>query len=84
MDKLFKKISKNNFLKELSFRVAYLPLLRGVYRKIYQGRINKKVNNFKFCDLMVSIEPSNTCNALRNVSLQQNDKAKNRYANGTF
>ena len=63
MDKLFKKISKNNFLKELSFRVAYLPLLRGIYRKIYQGRINKKVNNFKFCDLMVSIEPSNTCNA---------------------
>lgn len=63
MDRLFKKISKNNFLKELSFKAAYFPLLRGIYRKIYQGRINKRVSNFKLSDLMVSIEPSNTCNA---------------------
>lgn len=63
MDKLLKKISSNNFLKETFFKAAYFPLLGGVYRKIYQGRVNKRVNNFKFSDLMVSIEPSNICNA---------------------
>lgn len=63
MDKLFKKISKSSFLKELSFKMAYLPLLRGVYKKIYKSRINKKINNFKLSDLMISIEPSNICNA---------------------
>ncbi len=32
-------------------------------KKIYRNYINKKLNKFKLSDLMVSIEPSNICNA---------------------
>ena len=63
MRKIFKKAADNNFLKELFFTIIYLPVINPLYRKIYDIKIRKRVVNFKLADLIVSIEPSNTCNA---------------------
>lgn len=63
MNKLFKKAADNNFLKELFFAVVYFPVVSFIYRKVYDKRIKDKTAKFKLSDLIVSIEPSNTCNA---------------------
>lgn len=53
----------NNFLKESFFTIVYLPVISFIYRKIYDKKIKGKTAKFKLSDLIVSIEPSNTCNA---------------------
>lgn len=63
MNKLIKKSADNIFLKELFFTAVYLPAINFLYRKIYDKRIKDKTAKFKLSDLIVSIEPSNTCNA---------------------
>ena len=63
MRKLFRKAVDNNFLKELFFTTINLPVVNFLYRKVYDRRIGKKTARFQLSDLIVSIEPSNTCNA---------------------
>lgn len=63
VNKLLKKATDNNFLKELFFIIIYLPAVNFLYRKVYNERIKDKTAKFKLSDLIVSIEPSNTCNA---------------------
>jgi len=63
MKRMFKVISKNNFLRNIVFDFINFPIINSFYKKLYRNRINKKLNNFKLSDLMISIEPLNTCNA---------------------
>jgi len=63
MKKIFKEIIKNNFLKNVDFDFINFPIIHSFYKKIYRNHINKKLNNFKLSDLMISTEPSNICNA---------------------
>lgn len=63
MRRIFRLIAKNNFLGIVAYDFINFPVTKFFYKKIYRKNINKKLNDFKLSDLMVSIEPSNICNA---------------------
>ena len=63
MKRIFRKISKNSFLRNTAFDLIDLPIINSFYKKLYRSHINKKIKDFKLSDLMISIEPSNICNA---------------------
>lgn len=47
----------------MNFDFINSPIINSFYKKIYRNHINKKLKDFKLSDLMISIEPSNICNA---------------------
>ena len=50
-------------MKDIFLKTANMPLSGFLYRKIYSKAIKRGVNNFKISDLIVTVEPSNTCNS---------------------
>lgn len=63
MNKLILRlIASNNFLKELSCKIVYLPIINFFYKKLYQKKVGQTVASFRFADLVISIETLNVCN----------------------
>ena len=50
-------------IKDIFLKMANMPLSGFLYRKIYSQAVKRGVNNFKISDLIITIEPSNTCNS---------------------
>jgi len=50
-------------MKDIFLKTVNMPLSGFLYRKIYSKAVKRGVNNFKISDLIVTIEPSNTCNS---------------------
>ena len=50
-------------IKDIFLKTANMPLSGFLYRKIYSKAIKRGINNFKISDLIVTVEPSNTCNS---------------------
>jgi len=60
---IFREITKNNFLRNIAFDFINFPIINSFYKNLYRDYINKKIKYFKLSNLMISIEPSNICNA---------------------